>query len=82
MKPKGMVYLVGAGPGEVGMLTLRAAEVLARAEVVVAGEGVSPEVLALAPPTAEFIGAGSGGSPAAQSPEEVGRLLEIGRAHV
>lgn len=75
MKPKGMVYLVGAGPGEVGMLTLRAAEVLARAEVVVAGEGVSHEVLALASPTAEFIGAESGSGPAAQSPEEVGRLL-------
>jgi uroporphyrinogen III methyltransferase/synthase len=35
MKSKGMVYLVGAGPGDEGLLTRRGAEVLARADVVV-----------------------------------------------
>jgi len=83
-RPSRMVFLVqrevaervAAPPGseEYGALSVNV-QALARAEVVVAGEGVSPEVLALAPPTAEFIGAEGGSSPAAQSPEEVGRLL-------
>ena len=60
MKPKGMVYLVGAGPGDAGLLTLRGAELLARADVVVYDALVSPEVLRLAPKAAEMIEAGKG----------------------
>ena len=48
-KPAGQVALVGAGTGEPGLLAVRAAELLARAELVVADEGMSPAVLALAP---------------------------------
>jgi uroporphyrinogen III methyltransferase/synthase len=58
MKPKGTVYLVGAGPGDAGLLTLRAAELLARADVVIHDAYVKPEVLRLAPKSAEFIGGG------------------------
>lgn len=75
MKSKGMVYLVGAGPGDAAMLTLRAAELLARAEVVVCDPAVNPEVLALVPPGAELVGAGSGASRAELPPEELNRLL-------
>ncbi len=55
MKPKGTVYLVGAGPGDAGLLTVRGAELLGRAEVVVYDALVNPELLRLAPKTAEII---------------------------
>lgn len=48
-KPLGSVALVGAGPGDPGLLTLRAIELLAEAEVVVADLGITPEVLAQVP---------------------------------
>jgi uroporphyrinogen III methyltransferase/synthase len=50
-----MVYLVGAGPGDAGLLTLRGAELLRRAEVVVYDALVNAELLRLAPKSAEII---------------------------
>jgi siroheme synthase len=58
MKSKGIVYLVGAGPGDAGLLTVRGAELLARAGVVVYDALVNKELLRLAPPEAELIYAG------------------------
>lgn len=54
----GKVYLVGAGPGDPELLTLKAARLLATAEVVVIDHLVSPPVLDLIAPGAQRIAAG------------------------
>ncbi|MDA1275571.1 MAG: uroporphyrinogen-III C-methyltransferase [Verrucomicrobia bacterium] len=54
-KAKGIVYLVGAGPGDAGLLTVRGAELLGGADVVVYDGLVNRELLDLAPCGAEII---------------------------
>src|SRR5262245_1769488 len=75
MKSKGMVYLVGAGPGDAGLLTLRGAELLGRAEVVVYDALVNPELLRLAPGTAELIYGGKRAKDHAIPQDELNALL-------
>ncbi len=74
------VYLVGAGPGDPGLLTVRAAELLARADVVVHDRLTSAELLELAPPSAERVDVGKQpGTPVDQG--GINRLLvEAGRS--
>jgi uroporphyrinogen III methyltransferase / synthase len=57
----GRVFLVGAGPGASDLITIRGADVLSRADVVVYDNLVSPELLRLTPPKAELIYAGKRG---------------------
>jgi uroporphyrinogen III methyltransferase/synthase len=52
------VYLVGAGPGDPGLLTVRGAALLRRAEVVVYDRLIAPSLLDLAPPRAELVDVG------------------------
>jgi uroporphyrinogen III methyltransferase/synthase len=54
----GFVHLVGAGPGDPGLLTVRAAELLRIAEVVAYDELVPAALIDLAPPAAERISVG------------------------
>jgi uroporphyrinogen III methyltransferase / synthase len=54
----GTVYLVGAGPGDPGLLTRRGEALLATAEVIVYDHLASPRLLDLAPPAALRICAG------------------------
>ncbi len=75
MKKLGIVYLVGAGPGDIGLLTLRGAELLARADVVVHDALANLELLVLAPPGAEFIDAGKRARDHTIPQAELNRLL-------
>jgi len=54
----GKVYLVGAGPGDPDLLTLRAAHLLRTCDVILPDDLVSEEVLDMASPTAEIIPVG------------------------
>lgn len=58
MNAQSKIYIVGAGPGRRDLLTLRAAEVLALADVVLYDRLVSAEVLAMARPEALLVDAG------------------------
>src|SRR5207249_7948855 len=75
MKSKGIVYLVGAGPGDTGLLTLRGAELLGRADVVVYDALVNPELLRLAPKSAEIIYGGKRAKERAIPQEQLNQLL-------
>jgi uroporphyrinogen III methyltransferase/synthase len=74
------VYLVGAGPGDPGLLTVRGAEVLRRADVVIYDRLSAPSLLDLAPATAERIYVGKRGSEPSTPQERINELLvEHGR---
>ena len=53
--PHGKVYLVGGGPGDPGLITLRGAQCLARADAVLYDYLVNPRILQHAPAAAELI---------------------------
>ena len=75
MTPKGIVYLVGAGPGDAGLFTLRGAELLSRAEVVIYDGLVNRELLRLAPASAEIIYGGKHDRTRCVSQDELNALL-------
>ena len=82
LPPAGMVALVGAGPGDPGLLTLHALRALEQAEVILHDRLVSADILALANPAAELIEVGKqvGGDHHATQQRIHALMLEHARA--
>ncbi len=80
--PPGRVYLVGAGPGDPDLITVRGAQVLREADAVVYDALAPAELLGLAPPDALRIDVGKRGhaEPPRSQEEVTALLLELARA--
>lgn len=78
---RGRVFLVGAGPGAFDLITIRGADVLSRADVVIYDNLVSPELMRLAPAKAELIYAGKrgGSEKSIEQPKLNAMLIEHAR---
>ena len=72
---KGRVYLIGAGPGDVGLLTLRGAELLGEAHVVIYDSLVNTDILRLCRHDAELVFAGKTMGRQQISQDEINELL-------
>ena len=71
----GRVFLVGAGPGDPKLLTLRAAELLTSADFVALDALVSPEIAAMIAPSAEVVFVGKRASAHTLPQERINQLL-------
>ncbi|HZJ27421.1 MAG TPA: uroporphyrinogen-III C-methyltransferase [Acidimicrobiia bacterium] len=69
------VFLVGAGPGDPGLLTVRGADLLAQADVVVFDRLAAPSLVDLAPPTAERIDVGKAPGRVAMDQDGINAVL-------
>lgn len=72
---KGMVYLVGAGPGDPKLITLKGMDCIRQSEVVVYDRLVSPKLLGYARPDAELIYVGKSPEQHTLPQEQINRLL-------
>jgi len=73
--PCGKVYLVGAGPGDPGLLTIKGLKCISRADVIVYDRLVHPAILTHARPDAELIYVGKASSAHTMSQDEINCLL-------
>src|SRR4051812_50057939 len=71
----GIVYLVGAGPGDPGLMTTRSLELIVAADVIVHDRLIPRDALAVARPDAELIYVGKEPGSASVPPEGVAALL-------
>jgi uroporphyrin-III C-methyltransferase len=79
----GSVWLVGAGPGDPGLLTLHAARALALADVILHDALIAPEILALAGAGARLEAVGKrAGRPSARQLRINQRLIDLARAQL
>jgi uroporphyrinogen III methyltransferase/synthase len=74
--PTGKVYLIGAGPGDAGLITVRGVELLARADAVLYDYLVNPAILKHCQPEALKISLGKHGSGRVMSQDAINQLLE------
>lgn len=72
----GKVYLIGAGPGDPELLTLKALRILGQADVVLHDDLLTPEVLELIPPTARVECVGKRHGERQMTQEEINRRLQ------
>ena len=72
---KGLCILAGAGPGDIGLVTLRAREALEQAQVVVYDYLCNPEILKWAPADAEIVFAGKKSGQHTLRQEEINQIL-------
>lgn len=75
MNKRGIVYLVGAGPGDPGLFTVKGVECLQQAEVVVFDRLANPELIKYVPREAEKIYVGKASSDHTLSQEGINQLL-------
>ena len=76
------VHLVGAGPGDPDLLTLKAFKLLSRADVVVHDRLVSAEILAMAAPWAELVDVGKDPNGARTTQDQINAILiDRGTSH-
>jgi uroporphyrin-III C-methyltransferase len=71
----GKIYLVGAGPGAVDLLTVKAQQLLTQATALVHDALVNPDVLALVPSSCEIHDVGKRGGQASWSQADINQLL-------
>jgi uroporphyrinogen III methyltransferase/synthase len=74
-KESGIVYLVGAGPGNLGLVTLRAKECIEQADVIIYDHLANPEMLAWAGPATELICAGKRAGEHTLNQQQINALL-------
>src|SRR4030066_117184 len=72
---KGKVYIIGAGPGDAGLITLKAVDALSMAGVVIYDNLVNEELLKYAAEHARFIYAGKKGGDHTLPQEQINELL-------
>ena len=75
MSPPGKVYLVGAGPGDPDLITVKGLQCLRRSEAIVYDHLANQSLLAQARPGAELIYVGKSSSQHTMSQDEINRLL-------
>lgn len=72
---EGKVYLVGAGPGDIGLLTLKGLRCLQKADVIVYDFHINPQILNYVKHDAEFVYAGKRGGHHEMGQDEINRVL-------
>ena len=74
----GKVFLVGAGPGDLGLVTLRAKERIEQADVIVYDHLANPEMLGWARAESELISAGKKAGEHSLRQQEINAIVERG----